>query len=182
MKKFLYLWVLVSITIVCGLVYVLAQQTLRSQANDPQIQMAEDNAALLAAGGNVEEVNVGTQKIDISKSLSPFTMVLNADGGVLASNAFLDGSFPQIPQGVLEAAKAKGENRITWQPQGGTRIALVVSYIQADKGGFVAVGRNLREVEKREQSLLTIALLGWGLLLVTSFAAIWLLSIDRSKL
>ena len=41
-------------TLLCGLIYLAVQQSLRWGANDPQIQMAEDAAAALAAGGHAE--------------------------------------------------------------------------------------------------------------------------------
>jgi hypothetical protein len=43
-------------TLLCGLVYLAVQQSLRQGANDPQIQMAEDAAAALVAGSTPESV------------------------------------------------------------------------------------------------------------------------------
>jgi hypothetical protein len=46
-----WLPIVVVITALSGLVYVAVQQALRQDANDPQIQMAQDAAETLARGG-----------------------------------------------------------------------------------------------------------------------------------
>src|SRR6185295_4920318 len=61
------------ITILCGMVYLTVQQSLRQSANDPQIQMAEDAAGALARGAAEETVLPATQ-VDIATSLSPFAI------------------------------------------------------------------------------------------------------------
>lgn len=151
-----------------GLLYVTVQQVLRSYANDPQIQMAEDAAAVLGAGEQVQSF-VPAQKIDIATSLAPFMIVFDASGNPLASSAQLDSQTPVIPSGVFDYVRQNGEDRITWQPQPGVRIAAVVTRFQGTHQGFVLVGRSLREVEIREDNLLHIDLLGWACLLIVSF-------------
>lgn len=177
----LLLFLFVGITVICGLIYGAAHQILRQSANDPQIQMAEEESAKLAGGGSLEDVNIGPDQIDIAQSLSPFTIVLSPNGAIWASNAFLNGKFAEIPPDVLERAKQAGQHRLTWQPQDEIRVALVVDYIDTDTGGFVAVGRNLREVEKRGQLIFYGIILAWGLLLLTTLVGIWFFSIDRFK-
>ncbi len=183
MNKSLSLFALafLIISLICGLIYGAAHQILRQSANDPQIQMAEEESAKLAGGGSLEDVNIGPDQIDIAQSLSPFTIVLSPNGAIWASNAFLNGKFAEIPPDVLERAKQTGQHRLTWQPQDQTRVALIVDYIDTDTGGFVAVGRNLREVEKREQLIFHGIILAWGLLLLTILVGIWFFSIDRFK-
>ena len=56
--------------------------------------------------------------------------------------------------------RQKGQDRVTWQPEAGVRMATVV--VSFDHG-FVMAGRSLTEVEKREsqvESLSGLALLG----------------------
>lgn len=81
----------------CRLVYLTVQQALRMDANDPQIQMAEDAVSALNGG-------------------------------------------------VLDYMRQHGEERVTWQPEKGVRMATVV--VRYDKG-FVLAGRSMREVEIR---------------------------------
>jgi hypothetical protein len=131
---------------VCGLVYVTAQQGLRMGANDPQIQMAEDAASALNGGASVESVLPPT-KVEIADSLAPFLMVFDDSGKVLGSSATLHGAVPAYPVGVLDSTRQQGQDRVTWQPEAGVRMAtVVVPYNQ----GFVMAGRSLTEVEKRE--------------------------------
>jgi hypothetical protein len=131
---------------VCGLVYITDQQSLRMNANDPQIQMAQDTARALASGAAVDAL-LPSQKVDLTKSLAPFLIVYAADGKVIASSAELNGQTPDLPTGVLDSTRQSGENRLTWQPESGVRIAAV---IVANNSGFVLAGRSLLEVEKRE--------------------------------
>jgi hypothetical protein len=60
----------VAVTIFAGLTYATAQQSLRFKANDPQIQMAEDNA-LAFAGGQLPQSLLLSPRVDIEKSLAP---------------------------------------------------------------------------------------------------------------
>jgi hypothetical protein len=72
--------------------------------------------------------------------------------------------------GVLEAAKEKGQHRVTWQPEGDIRIALVVvSY----NDGYVAAGRSMREAEGRTDSLIVIITLIWMITLFVTFCVIY---------
>jgi hypothetical protein len=143
----------------CALVYLTVQQSLRMGANDPQIQMAEDAASSLNAGASVESV-VPSAKVEIADSLAPFVIVFDDSGKVLASSATLHGVVPAYPAGVLDYVRQKGQDRVTWQPKVGVRMAtVVVPY----NNGFVMAGRSLTEIEKREsqvESLSGLAMLG----------------------
>ena len=133
----------------CGLVYLTVQQSLRMGANDPQIQMAEDTASSLNTGASVEAV-VPSTKVEIADSLAPFVIVFADSGKILASSATLHGAVPTYPLGVLDYTRQKGQDRVTWQPKAGVRMATVVVRYN---DGFVLAGRSLREVEKREDQV-----------------------------
>jgi hypothetical protein len=147
----LWLPIAVAATLLCGLMYTLVQQDLRQTANDPQIQMAQDAAAQLASGTPVVSL-VPSQRVDIAASLAAFLIVYDHTGKVIASSATLDGKTPTLPAGVLTAARASGEDTVTWEPRSGVRIAAVVVPVRT--GGAVLAGRSLREVELRESDLL----------------------------
>jgi len=159
----------------CGLSYVQAQQVLRGDANDPQVELAEDGAAALDAGSGPASV-VGNTTVQIATSLAPWVTVYGPSGDVLASDATLNGAPPQIPPGVRTTASASGRDQVTWQPQPGVRVALVVVSF---KGGTVASGRSLRLIEMREDQALLIAgaamVVGLAILAVLTFVAkrIW---------
>ena len=147
------------------LVYLVFQQAGRMGANDPQIQMAEDAAARLEGGASPAEV-VPADTVEISTSLAPFVVVFDPGGAVLASSAELHGAAPALPDGVLAYAQTHGEDRITWQPEPGVRMAaVVVPY----PGGAVLAGRPLREVESRVDTIGSLCLLGLGGILLGSF-------------
>ena len=159
----LFLPLAVLATLTCGLAYALVQQDLRSGANDPQIQMAEDAARALDGGAQPASL-VGTSTVDVAQSLAPFLVIFDRSGAVLATDGQLDGHVPVPPPGVLEAARASGSNRVTWQPRPGVRVATVsVPW----SGGAVLAGRSLREVEIREDAALQIALAAWLVMLVS---------------
>jgi hypothetical protein len=157
-----FLPVAVLATLCCGLVYAAVQQDLRSGANDPQIQLAEDAARALDAGEPAAGL-VGSATVDIETSLAPFVAVYDPAGGVVATDGRLDGHYPVPPIGVLNHARQDPPNMVTWQPRPGVRIATVTV---AWRGGTVLAGRSLREVERREDQALLIAGAAWLAMLV----------------
>jgi hypothetical protein len=166
-----FLPVAVLATLTAGLVYGVAQQGLRSGANDPQLQMATDAARALDAGADPAAA-VGAGHVDVATSLAPFLVVYDAGGDVLASSGVLDGADPVPPAGVLEHAAADAPNVVTWQPRTGVRVATVTARWA---GGTVMAGRSLREVERREDQALLLVTAGWlvtlAALAVTSIVA-----------
>lgn len=113
-------------TLFCGLIFVTGQQIYRQSANDPQIQISEDMTDYAASGKDLMSV-VPKTEVDIAKSLVWFVIVYDNNGQILVSNAKLDGQTPVLPQGVLQATKQMGQNRRTWQPKEGVRIAAVIT-------------------------------------------------------
>lgn len=154
----IFLVVATLATLICGLVYGVAQQGLRSGANDPQLQLAEDAAAALAAGAAPAAVT-GPATVDVAASLAPFLVVFDASGHLLATSGHLDGGDPIPPAGVLEHATADAPNVVTWQPRDGVRIATVTVRWA---NGTVLAGRSLREVERREDQALLLVAVGWA--------------------
>jgi len=151
---------LAIIAVVMLLIYASVQQTYRSNANDPQLQMARDISTNLAAGKSIENI-FPKDSIDISRSLSAFVVLYDKKNVPVRSSGFLNGRVPQLPQGVFDFAKSHGEDVITWQPQRNARMAMVVVDVQSADIGFVAAGRSLNEVETRESNLVKMVFLCW---------------------
>lgn len=152
-----WLSLVIVITFLSGFIYVSIQQTLRQGANDPQIQVAEDLANQLSMGTKLPALNTA---VDIKKSLATFVIVFNNQGKPISSTAFLDNQIPIPPFGVFQSAERLRENRVTWQPQSGVRIAsVIVPY--GNKLGFILVGRSLREVEKRIDNMTLLVIITW---------------------
>jgi hypothetical protein len=162
MKKissFYYLLVIAGITIIFGVIYVTVQQTYRTGANDPQIQLARDINARLLQGRPVEKFFTDT--IDIAQSLLPFVALYDAAGKPLRSSGYLENKMPELPAGVFVFTKSHLEYRVTWQPRPGIRMAVELLSSGASPVGFVLAGRSLQEVEVREHNLVTTVFIGW---------------------
>jgi hypothetical protein len=140
------------------LVYLAVQQVGRQTANDPQLQIARDASAALAAGQSASAI-VGINEVDIGRSLSPWITVLDERGAIVSSSARLHGSPRSVPRGVLETTRRIGEERVTWQPESGVRMATVV--VHNPNGGFVIAGRSLEESEARTAAYGRLILFGW---------------------
>ena len=160
--------VLAGIATVLGLaLYAIPQQVLRNGANDPQIEMATNLAGYLersgVTDGLLQGALTGTSRgtVDMARSLSPFLIVYDEEGRALGSNAQLDGQTPVLPAGVFENARRHGEQRVTWQPARGVRIAAVVEHVQGRQPGFVLAGRSMLEVEARTQQVRQMAAMSW---------------------
>ncbi len=145
-----------------GTVYLVAQQGLRSAADSPQLQLAEDAARALETG-TPPSVVTGPATVDAGVSLAPFVVVFDGDGKPLASSGLLDGAAPTPPKGVLDHAATGQPNHVTWQPADGVRIATVTVRWS---GGTVTAGRSLREVERQEDQALLLAGAGLGATLI----------------
>lgn len=158
-------------TFFSGLVYGAVQQDMRLSANDGPIQLAED-LSLRLANGTPPQSLIPSSKIDMAKSLALFLVFYDESGQPITSSAFLDGQIPKIPLGVLDFTKEHGENRFTWQPKSGVRLAAVTVYYSGKQSGFILAARSLREVEKHEDWLLKEVFGGWIATLVSTFMVI----------
>jgi len=165
-RRVLLKWLVLAAltTAVSGTVYLTAQQLLRQLANDPQVQMAHDAAGLLETGRTADIVAAGPP-IDFSRSLAPFITVVSDDGRVLASTGQLHGAARVVPSGVLDEARRTGEDRISWRPEPGVRVAAVVVPYRGATGGFVIAGRSLDETEERVTQFAHLIGLAWALTL-----------------
>jgi hypothetical protein len=170
MTLYFYLAAAAIITIFCGLVYGSVQQGYRSGANDPQIQVTADIREHLEQGRSIERF-FSPDSIDLEKSLAVFSVLYDNQGKPLRSSGILNGRLPQLPSGVFAHALAQGSDWITWQPQTGVRMAMVVQATHFGNAAFVASGRSLQEVELREHRLVVMVLVAWlfclGVLVLT---------------
>jgi hypothetical protein len=148
--------------------YALTQQVYRMSANDPQIKIARDAAEILSKG-KVPPMLLTDEKADLEKTLSPFLIVYDSGGKPVLGTALLSGQIPSLPAGIFEYTAKAGEDRVSWQPNPQTRIALVV--VKYDNG-FAASGRSLLETEIREsQALLPVGLAYFSALLLLILSA-----------
>ena len=191
--------VLAGISTVLALaLYAIPQHVLRQDADDPQLQLADDLAARLEQGVAPAEA-VPPGQVDMARSLSPFVIVYDDQGQPLASQAQLDGSAPAPPAGVFDYVRRNGEERVSWQPRLGSvstrdekvavegkigahrghglRIAAVVERVGGAHPGFVLAGRSMQQVEERIGQVEQMAGLAWiamlGLILMGTVGFGW---------
>jgi hypothetical protein len=159
-------------TLILIILYACVQQSYRTGADDPQIQIAREVAGRLSTGRTADLFFTG-DSLDLSRSGSVFTSLYNSAGKPVKATGFLNGKMPQMPSGVFDFANRFGENRISWQPQQGVRIAMVIEKVSSPGIGYVGVGRSLKEVEVRENNLSRMILIGWilcvGILLINAW-------------
>ena len=147
-------------------IYAAVQQTYRTGANDPQLQLARDISESVHQGKSIEEL-LPKRTIDIAKSLSVFVAIYDSKGDTISSTGLLDGRIPQLPPGIFDFTKANGEDAVTWQPRQDVRQALVIESVASSTVGYIAVGRSLHEVELREANLIWMVFIAWMLCFAT---------------
>lgn len=154
------------VTVIFGSVHVMVQQVYRMNANDPQIEVTGQVADVMNQDVPLDSIVSGADQTDMSKSLSLFVMLFDKDKKLAGSSAVLDGQSPTPPDGTFDVAKAKGDDRFTWEPKKGVRIAAVLKSV-GDKG-YVLAGRSLKEVEVRETDLVKLTAIGWAIAVIIS--------------
>lgn len=182
LRNYFFPWLLVSfmISVAVGASYVMGQQILRMNADDPQVQIARQTAEQISQG--LIDMTQPPQTEDLEKSISLFEIIYDGKGKPLISSVKLNNKVPVVPFGSLEYAKKHGENRITWEPVRGVREAIVIVPFQGRESGYVVVGQTLHEVEVRENKLLILAGLMWGTAQIGGMVifALWILSKKRN--
>lgn len=163
-------WLQYVIIIFCigGFSYAGMQQMYRSSLNDPQIEIVEAAQIALYQGATPQQI-VPPNQTDLTLSLSPFIAVYNASGVPQISSATFANALPTPPQEFFITAKEVGENRVIWQADESTRIALVVRPVTITATGeeaYVLAGRSAREVDARSERLANMAFSAIALALV----------------
>jgi hypothetical protein len=153
------------ITLLCGIVYIVVQQNYRLSANDPQVQLARDAANAIDKGADPKSLISSGPAIEISQSFSPFLVIYDAAGNIVAGSATLNGKALKIPQGVITYIQKNGKDAASWQPQPGVRQAMV-GFSSANKAFIIVAGRSLKLTEERISLLGEQVALGWGLSLI----------------
>ena len=158
----------VTITLTFCFVYLIVQQELRLGANDEVVLIAEDVSSALGQGTPYAAFT-SPRPVNIATSLSPYVIVFDEQKKMQSGSGVLDGAIPRPPSGVFDYVRSHHEERVTWMPKPGLRIALIGKYHAGVNPGYVFAGRSLREVEQRIEALSVFALLAWLATIVSSF-------------
>jgi hypothetical protein len=167
------------VSLVCILVYTVAQQNFRQAANDPQYQLAQDAVNAINKGAD-PKLLTGTQQLDLALTLSPYVIIYDANGNSVGNNITLSGEIPKPPTGALNEARNNGANSVTWQPRQGIRQATVM--MAAERGYLVVAGRSLQNTEERIYRLGMLVLFGWAASLVVMLVIVVLQELMTSKM
>jgi hypothetical protein len=173
----------VIIVIFSGLIYAAVQQNYRTGANDPQIQVAEDISTAISTGQAAPGAIVpANPTVDMTQSLSTFVIIYTATGTPIGGSVALDGKIPSLPAGVTDYTLLRGQDRFTWEPKPGVRIAAVLNHFNGAIPGFVLAGRSLKEVEIRQNSLTVMCAAGAAIALVLVLLVLLFASAEREVL
>ena len=161
MKKLIRIWILLMIpgVFAAGCVYVAFQQTQREGANAPAAVAAKQAAFELADGkAPAQALPAAT---DMSATITPFVMVFDGSGKLIASSADdLIGKYT-YPAGCLAQIDKAGEVRVTWQPAPGLRFATVG--VKSADGCYVVGAYSLSESERATDNFTGALLIGCAL-------------------
>jgi hypothetical protein len=120
-----------------------------------------------------KELNLGRkpddlfkEQTDIGSNMAPFIIVYDKYGKVVDGSGYLDGVIPEVPVGVLAAAKGNKLNKVTWQPNDRVRVASVSK--EADNY-YVLGGRSLAVVEGKITSFTRWLVVAWLLSIVAVY-------------
>ena len=163
------------------MVYAVDQQTLRMGVNAVPATLATDAIYRLENGVAPKSVAL-PPAIELSKSISPFVMIFDANGKVLVSSATLNGAIPTVPSGIFDYVNAKGEDRVTWQPEAGVREALVIDrYTTGSVSGYVVAGTSLKESEATINKIGRDVVIGWVVINVFAVVSLAFLELNKKR-
>jgi hypothetical protein len=162
-------------------VAVLNQQLLRRRADRGPTFVAEIvSSSMRDAQSEAIRAHIAAQiltdhKLELSSprflnSALLFTVVYDASGHALGGNATLHGALPQPPQGIFDVIRSRGEDKVTWQPQPGIRVALYGRPMP--NGGFVVSGQSLIPGEARTARFYTFLRWMWAFAMLACCALI----------
>ncbi len=172
--RLVYAWVVgaVLLTAIGIVVYGVGQQAARRAVDDVPRAMLEQTRGRLSSGVTPSAA-VGGPTVDLTNSDAPFVLVYDSDHALVASSATVAGAVPKLPPGVLDAAVARGEDRVSWQPRPDVREAVVAApWRSATAQGVVVAGASLAATEDRTGALRNRVALGWFLAELALTAAI----------
>lgn len=152
------------ITILFGTMYGMVQQTIRLSAYDAPHQ------AIDAYVANRDASESNFTRINLAADSNVFVIAYGSDGRPIGGDGYLNGKLGVVPIGVLQHAHAGHENTVTWQPQPGVRLAVVVA---KDGNSYILAGQSLKSYEDRIGQIGQVAFFGWLLALLvlgTGFA------------
>jgi hypothetical protein len=158
----------IIISILHLLVYASLQQVYRQAANDGPRLLAGLLSAHAAEGRSYDTLDANTRSVVAAQGV--FYVVAGGDGSIRATNLPGYGApVARMPKGVVDAARKRGVNVLTWAPQG-VRYALVLQRV-GNTETYVGGCKPLLYTESNMMKLWQMVLLSWlGCSLSLAFA------------
>jgi hypothetical protein len=151
--------------------FVMVQQSTRLAANDAPLAL---NQAVRARLDNrySPDAAVLTQPSNLS-DLAPFAILTDSKLNVEASSTPAGKAMILPPSGSFAYTKAHGQNRFTWQPSPGLRIATIITSYQGGSQ-YIVTGQSLGEAQSRIQVYTALMVLaGLGVIIWATLALAW---------
>ena len=169
-----------TLPLICGTIAILfatiaSHQVIRMGVDSRLSVIAQDAGTELVSGALISPLVAG-KIIQIKKSGSAFLSILDNDGKILGTNGSLEGVDLIPPKGVLEYTRAHTEERVTWEPQQGVRIATVLRYIAGETPMYVVAGVSLAEAQRQICLIRQLALLAWIFMCVVCIVISYILN------
>ena len=144
-----------------GSAYVLAQHDGRSSVEDAP-------RAFLSAA----EVTGQPVRVDLDRFQGVFWTRYDRTDRPVGGNGYLDGALADPPPGVIDTARDRGSDAVTWQPSTGLRFAVVAQ--REPDGEVLMAGQSLSRTEDRAAQALvvTIAVLIAGAVVTVAGVAV----------
>lgn len=160
----IFVTLVLLITVIFGAIFGTGQQVLRGDSDYPQVEVVQQVQGIIEQGVPLDVIVNSEEAINLEESMSLFVMIFDKDKNLVSSSAKIGEQSPTPPSESFDIAKSKGENKFTWQPQDGVRLAAVLKPV-GDKA-FVLAGKSLKETDKRVQTLGVFTLIGWAVSIV----------------
>jgi hypothetical protein len=127
-----------------GSTYVIVQHDGRS--------VVEDAPRALPSG----EVVGQPARVDLARSQGAFWTRYDRTDRPLDGNGYLRDELADPPPGVLDTARERGSDAVTWEPSAGLRFAIVAQ--REPHGEVLMAGQSLSRTEERAAQSLIITL------------------------
>lgn len=154
-------WIPLAIAIISlgSLMFISFQQYIRTSANNPLQETAENLIGVIESGVNYDQLK-SNSPVDIKKENSFIYVVVDDNKSVVASNIKEMEKY-SIPTGVYDQAKknhSKG-HVVTWRPEKDIYLAIYVKHFSGERSGYVITARTLYSIN---QDILRVGIITGG--------------------
>lgn len=162
----IFVTLVLILTVIFGSIFTIGQQVLRGDSDYPQVEVIQQVEGIIKQGVPLDVIVNSEEAIDLESSMSLFVMIFDKDKNLVGSSAKIGGQSPTPSAENFDLAKSKGENRFTWQPEKGVRVAAVLKPV--GDNAYVLAGKSLKETDKRVKTLAVYTLIGWASAIILS--------------